>query len=108
MSVCVCVCVWPVNRTGDKSCGVVEPRRWPQWDLICSGEIGFQLAPTGGGLCVCVCVFKDGTVKLWEYATGKRLQSCDLTELLNQDETDEVRLTHTHMLTHTNRHTHTC
>ncbi|XP_031436388.1 tRNA (guanine-N(7)-)-methyltransferase non-catalytic subunit wdr4 isoform X2 [Clupea harengus] len=31
----------------------------------------------------------DGTVKLWEYATGKRLQSCDLTELLNQDETDE-------------------
>lgn len=35
-----------------------------------------------------VCVCQDGTVKLWEYKSGRRLQSWDLSELEDTKSSD--------------------
>lgn len=41
------------------------------------------------------CVYQDGTIKLWEYESGRRLQSWDLSEFeeTQSSEPDKEKVT---------------
>ncbi|TNN48406.1 tRNA (guanine-N(7)-)-methyltransferase non-catalytic subunit wdr4 [Liparis tanakae] len=66
----------------------VSHRRSPHnIQSFCLGHQQFGGCSEANGM---FCVHQDGTVKLWEYESGRKLQSCDLKELQDAASSEAV------------------